>query len=211
MECRYWLELKHASNSRWSLFPPFYIHILWYRSCFPFASQALFRYTQSSQPLIATWLQFCNNRGNSRRPYSITRLVLSARPSKSVLAVIGFATKTALWWHLSFQEAIRIAPTFADAYSNMGNTLKEMGDAANAMQCYTRAIQINPAFADAHSNLASIHKVCYLFFFLGDSFLRSRCLLTHHIPGQLSKVLAGSRRLLSLLVYFICLVICLRG
>ncbi|KAK6013215.1 tetratricopeptide repeat protein [Ostertagia ostertagi] len=40
----------------------------------------------------------------------------------------------------------------------MGNTLKEMGDAANAMQCYTRAIQINPAFADAHSNLASIHK-----------------------------------------------------
>ena len=36
------------------------------------------------------------------------------------------------------QEAIRIAPTFADAYSNMGNTLKEMGDAQNALQCYTR-------------------------------------------------------------------------
>lgn len=53
----------------------------------------------------------------------------------------------------------RIQPSFADAYSNMGNTLKEMQDINGALQCYTRAIQINPAFADAHSNLASIHKV----------------------------------------------------
>ena len=56
----------------------------------------------------------------------------------------------------------RISPTFADAYSNMGNTLKEMQDVQGALQCYTRAIQINPAFADAHSNLASIHKVGYI-------------------------------------------------
>lgn len=52
----------------------------------------------------------------------------------------------------------RIQPAFADAYSNMGNTLKEMHDVQGALQCYTRAIQINPAFADAHSNLASVHK-----------------------------------------------------
>lgn len=61
----------------------------------------------------------------------------------------------------------RISPTFADAYSNMGNTLKEMQDVQGALQCYTRAIQINPAFADAHSNLASIHKVAHA----NDSFL----------------------------------------
>lgn len=59
---------------------------------------------------------------------------------------------------MHYKEAIRISPTFADAYSNMGNTLKEMQDVQGALQCYTRAIQINPAFADAHSNLASIHK-----------------------------------------------------
>lgn len=58
-----------------------------------------------------------------------------------------------------FVFPFRISPTFADAYSNMGNTLKEMQDVQGALQCYTRAIQINPAFADAHSNLASIHKV----------------------------------------------------
>lgn len=57
---------------------------------------------------------------------------------------------------------LRISPTFADAYSNMGNTLKEMQDVQGALQCYTRAIQINPAFADAHSNLASIHKVVHV-------------------------------------------------
>lgn len=57
---------------------------------------------------------------------------------------------------------LRISPTFADAYSNMGNTLKEMQDVQGALQCYTRAIQINPAFADAHSNLASIHKVAHV-------------------------------------------------
>lgn len=56
------------------------------------------------------------------------------------------------------KEAIRIQPTFADAYSNMGNTFKEIGDIQSALQCYSRAIQINPSFADAHSNLASIHK-----------------------------------------------------
>ncbi|VEN33969.1 unnamed protein product [Callosobruchus maculatus] len=38
-------------------------------------------------------------------------------------------------------EAIRIQPTFADAYSNMGNTLKEMQD-------------LKPDFPDAYCNLA---------------------------------------------------------
>uniref|UniRef100_A0AAX7U7Y6 UDP-N-acetylglucosamine--peptide N-acetylglucosaminyltransferase 110 kDa subunit n=1 Tax=Astatotilapia calliptera TaxID=8154 RepID=A0AAX7U7Y6_ASTCA len=60
--------------------------------------------------------------------------------------------------HENRAVSILISPTFADAYSNMGNTLKEMQDVQGALQCYTRAIQINPAFADAHSNLASIHK-----------------------------------------------------
>jgi protein O-GlcNAc transferase len=59
---------------------------------------------------------------------------------------------------MHYKQAIAISPNFADAYSNMGNTLKEMQDVQSAMQCYARAIQINPAFADAHSNLASIHK-----------------------------------------------------
>lgn len=49
---------------------------------------------------------------------------------------------------------------FADAYSNMGNTYKEMARNQEAIQCYQSAIQINPNFADAFSNLASLHKDC---------------------------------------------------
>ena len=48
----------------------------------------------------------------------------------------------------------RIQPAFADAYSNMGNTLKEMHDVQGALQCYTRAIQINPAFAGEEEGAA---------------------------------------------------------
>lgn len=58
----------------------------------------------------------------------------------------------------SLTKSSRFFFSFKDAWSNMGNTLKEMNDINGALQCYTRAIQINPAFADATSNLASIHK-----------------------------------------------------
>ena len=71
---------------------------------------------------------------------------------------------------IHYKEAIRIHPTFADAYSNMGNALKEMQDINGAIQCYTRAIQINPAFADAHSNLASVYKVCAMLMLIGNAF-----------------------------------------
>lgn len=78
----------------------------------------------------------------------------------------------------------RIHPTFADAYSNMGNTLKEMQDVQGAIQCYTRAIQINPAFADAHSNLASVHKVCgevYSVWAAPIVIIKFECVLSHSI------------------------------
>ena len=63
-------------------------------------------------------------------------------------------------------NGFRIHPGFADAYSNMGNTLKEMSDTQGAIHCYMRAIQINPAFAEGHSHLASIYKVITILFCL---------------------------------------------
>lgn len=84
--------------------------------------------------------------------------------------VLGFYTLKNRSFSVSLNTC-RISPTFADAYSNMGNTLKEMQDVQGALQCYTRAIQINPAFADAHSNLASIHKVKNRFGCLNQSEL----------------------------------------
>lgn len=59
---------------------------------------------------------------------------------------------------MHYRQAINIQPNFADAYSNMGNTLRELQDITGALVCFKKAIEINPMFADAHCNLASIYK-----------------------------------------------------
>ena len=57
-----------------------------------------------------------------------------------------------------YQEAIAIDPMFADAYSNLGNAHKDVGQLDEAIRCYTTAIRLKPQFADAYSNLASAYK-----------------------------------------------------
>lgn len=56
------------------------------------------------------------------------------------------------------QQCIRIDPTFAEAYGNLGNSLKELNDIDGAIQFYLKAIKIKPRFGDAYNNLAS----CYM-------------------------------------------------
>ncbi|KAF0690274.1 Aste57867_18300 [Aphanomyces stellatus] len=53
------------------------------------------------------------------------------------------------------QQCIRIEPHFAEAFGNLGNALKEIGDGQGAVQFYLRAIKLNPRFADVYNNLAS--------------------------------------------------------
>ncbi|ETV97288.1 hypothetical protein, variant 1 [Aphanomyces invadans] len=53
------------------------------------------------------------------------------------------------------QQCIRIEPQFAEAFGNLGNALKEIGDTHGAIQFYLRAIKLNPRFADVYNNLAS--------------------------------------------------------
>ncbi|OQS05600.1 UDP-N-acetylglucosamine-peptide N-acetylglucosaminyltransferase, partial [Thraustotheca clavata] len=53
------------------------------------------------------------------------------------------------------QQCIRIEPHFAEAFGNLGNALKEIGDINGAVQFYLRAIKLNPRFADVYNNLAS--------------------------------------------------------
>ncbi|KAG5191098.1 putative UDP-N-acetylglucosamine-peptide N-acetylglucosaminyltransferase [Tribonema minus] len=53
------------------------------------------------------------------------------------------------------QQCIRVDPGFAEAYSNLGNALKELGDINGAVQFYVKAIKLKPRFCDAYNNLAS--------------------------------------------------------
>lgn len=55
------------------------------------------------------------------------------------------------------QQAIRIDPNFAEAYGNLGNALKELGDIDGSVQFYLKAIKLKPRFCDAYNNLASAH------------------------------------------------------
>ena len=56
------------------------------------------------------------------------------------------------------QQCIRVDPNFAEAYSNLGNALKELGDLDGATDFYLKAVKIKPRFPDAYNNLAT----CYM-------------------------------------------------
>jgi tetratricopeptide (TPR) repeat protein len=55
------------------------------------------------------------------------------------------------------QQCIRIDPHFAEAFGNLGNALKELGDLHSAIQFYLKAIKLKPRFCDAYNNLASAY------------------------------------------------------
>lgn len=55
------------------------------------------------------------------------------------------------------QQCIRVDPSFSEAYSNLGNALKELGDIRAAIQFYLKAVKLKPRFCDAYNNLASAY------------------------------------------------------
>lgn len=55
------------------------------------------------------------------------------------------------------QQAIRVDANCAEAYSNMGNSFKELGDYPSAIQFYLQAIKLKPRYSHAYNNLA----ICY--------------------------------------------------
>jgi lysophospholipase L1-like esterase len=52
-----------------------------------------------------------------------------------------------------YEEALRMKPDLAEAYSNRGVALKSMGRLDEAVQSYIRALQLDPALPDVHNNL----------------------------------------------------------
>jgi predicted O-linked N-acetylglucosamine transferase (SPINDLY family)/2-polyprenyl-3-methyl-5-hydroxy-6-metoxy-1,4-benzoquinol methylase len=56
----------------------------------------------------------------------------------------------------NYRRALKIKPDYAVAHSNLGATLKEQGNLAEAAASYGRALEIKSDFADAHSNLGVV-------------------------------------------------------
>ena len=52
---------------------------------------------------------------------------------------------------LHYLEAIRIDPSFADAYSNLGNAYRDTGEMENAIGYYLHAVHLRPDNAEVRS------------------------------------------------------------
>ena len=59
---------------------------------------------------------------------------------------------------LAAEEAIRLNPDFADAYSNHGLEKSELGDKQGAIADYNEVIRLNPDYALAYYNRGLIKK-----------------------------------------------------
>jgi len=54
---------------------------------------------------------------------------------------------------VSYQQALKIKPDYAEAYNNMGVALQDKGDLKAAINSYQQALKIKPDYAEAYSNM----------------------------------------------------------
>jgi tetratricopeptide (TPR) repeat protein len=56
----------------------------------------------------------------------------------------------------AYAEAVRLRPTHADAYFNLGNALAALGRLAEAAACYERTLELKPDDANARHHLGVV-------------------------------------------------------
>ena len=57
---------------------------------------------------------------------------------------------------LALQSALRLKPTFTDAYNNMASALVQKGLIPQAVECYNAALQINPSLVSPGRDTAAL-------------------------------------------------------
>ena len=53
----------------------------------------------------------------------------------------------------AIQKAMTLRPDYAEAHSNLGNILRQLGRLCEAEASYSQAIALKPDYAEAHYNL----------------------------------------------------------
>ena len=84
----------------------------------------------------------------------------------------------------SYNQAIALKPDFAEAHSNLGNTLQKLGSLEEAETCLRQAIALKPDFADAYWNLHGLQKTIK-----GAEHWIDKCLEAdeNHVKARLTK------------------------
>lgn len=58
----------------------------------------------------------------------------------------------------SYRQALKLNPSYVEAFCNLGNLLKRTGDKQGAIDCYERALKLAPQAAQIHYNLGVCHQ-----------------------------------------------------
>jgi tetratricopeptide (TPR) repeat protein len=58
----------------------------------------------------------------------------------------------------AFMKVVKLNPTYAEGYNNLGVTLHEQGKFKDALLAYKKAISIKPRYAESYSNMGTIYK-----------------------------------------------------
>ena len=59
----------------------------------------------------------------------------------------------------AYNKCISLKPDYAEAYSNMGNALKDQGKLDEAIEAYNKALSLKPDYAEAYSNMGVLSKI----------------------------------------------------
>ena len=102
------------------------------------------------------------NQGQLQQALSESSQLLERFPNSVILYNIAGACNAGLMQFdaaiNNYKKALKINPYYADAYSNMGNVLKDKGDLEAAIQSYKQALKIKPDYAQAYNNMGNALK-----------------------------------------------------
>ena len=108
--------------------------------------------SEQLQPIINLY-----NQGQLQQALSESSQLLERFPNSVVLYNIAGACNAGLMQFdaaiNNYKKALKINPYYADAYSNMGNALKDKGDLEAAIESYKQALKIKPDYAEAYNNM----------------------------------------------------------
>ncbi len=94
-------------------------------------------------------------------PVRFRRTLLSLA-AIGVVLILAFTSYRAVGvWRDSislFSQALKVDPTNALAYNNLGNALVDIGEFSRAIYCYRKALKYRPEYADARYNLAEAYR-----------------------------------------------------
>ena len=102
------------------------------------------------------------NQGQLQQALSESSQLLERFPNSVILYNIAGACNAGLMQFdaaiISYKQALKINPEYAEAYFNMGVALKDKGDLEAAIESYKQALRIKPDYAQAYNNMGNALK-----------------------------------------------------